>query len=33
MSDLKYNLLEDLNITHKKCKSYSMTPQEKDVLL
>lgn len=33
MSDLKYNLLTDLKITHIKCKNYSVTTQEKDVLV
>lgn len=33
MSDLKYNLFEDLKIAHIKCKNYSVTPQEKDVLV
>lgn len=33
MSDLECNLLEDLKITHIECKNYSMTPQEKDVLV
>lgn len=33
MSDLKYNLLVDLKITHVKCKNYSVTPQEKDMLV
>lgn len=31
MSDLKYNLFEDLKITHMKCKNYIVTPQEKNV--
>lgn len=29
MSDLKYNLFEDLKITHIKCKEYSVTPHRK----
>lgn len=29
MSDLKYNLFEDLKIAHIKCNNYSVTPQRK----
>lgn len=32
MSDIKYNIFEDLKITHIQCKNYSMSPPEKDVL-
>lgn len=32
MSDLKYNVFEDLKNTHIQCKNYSMTSPEKNVL-